>query len=440
MKNYFFILLLMAIALFFFSGTTPASDSVPKEKALQALRTQDYETAINISLQQLESNPENYEFSFILSRAYAFSGQRDKALSVIDRMLIKYPENIDLLLFRSRIQAWQGKYKVAESGFDQVLLLDPENREAFIGKAEIKSWRGEYKEAIEKYGEILKLDPEDGDIHFRIGRMYQWSGNYQKAKEYYQQAVRLEPENAEFRKALKNARPLFHQSFELRYQYKNEGFSDERENYIDHQLMFSLKISPALGSLHLKYNKTHRFGTGDTQYGIELYPHLWKRAYGYVDLNYSPKAIHYPRTSYLFEAYQGFFRSGEFSVGFRRMNFNDNPVSVYLGSAGYYIGNYFPFLRWYYTPEDKGANFSWFVNVRRYFSEDNYLAVGYGQGSRPFDIITEEDILVRNSWIFFAEGDWCFLKRIRIKIQFMHRSEEEGLKRNSIFVATGYRW
>jgi YaiO family outer membrane protein len=270
--------------------------------------------------------------------------------------------------------------------------------------------------------------------------VYQWSGNYQKAKEYYQQAVRFEPENVEFRRALKNARPLFHQSFELRYQYKNEDFSDERKNYIDHRLVFSLKISPSLGSLHLKYNKTHRFGTGDTQYGIELYPHLWKRAYGYLDFGYSPKAIHYPRTTYLFEAYQGIFRSGEFSVGFRRMNFEDNPVSVYLGSVGYYVGNYFPFLRWYYTPEDDGANFSWFMNVRRYFSEDNYLAVGYGRGSRPFDIITEEDILVRNNWIFFAEGEWYFFKRIRLKIQFMHSNEEEGPRRNSIFVATGYRW
>ena len=440
MKNYLFILSLLAIGLVFLSGTAQASDSVHKEKALQALRIQDYETVINISLQQLESNPDNYDFNFILSRAYAFSGQRDKALSILERMLILYPENKDLLLFHSRIQAWQGKYNEAESGFDQVLLLDPENREALTGTAETKSWKGEYKEAVEKYGEILKLEPENADIHFRMGRVYQWSGNYQKAKQYYQRAVQLDPDNAEFRMALKNARPLFNQNFELRYQYKTEGFSDERKSYIDHQFIFSLKVSPHLGSLHLKYGQTLRFNSRDYQYGIEFYPHLWKRAYGYIDLSYSPKATHYPRTSYLLEVYQGIFRSGEFSAGFRRMNFENEPVSVYLGSFGYYAGNYFPFLRWYYTPEDEGANFSWFMNVRRYFSKDNYLAVGYGRGSRPFDIITREDVLIQNSWIFFAEGDWYFLNKIRLKIQFMHRSEEEGLRRNSIFVATGYRW
>ena len=80
------------------------------------------------------------------------------------------------------------------------------------------------------------------------------------------------------------------------------------------------------------------------------------------------------------------------------------------------------------------------MNVRKYFSKDNYLALGYGRGSRPFDIITDEDVRVKNSWVLFAEGDWFFLNKIRLKIQFMHRSEKEGLMRNSVFLATGYRW
>ncbi len=431
-------LFVLCLAGFFLEGST--NEVTARDKALQALRNRDYETAINISLQQLESSPDNYDFNFILSRAYAFSGHRDKALSTLDRMLLLYPENIDLLLFQSRIQAWEGKYKEAESGFGQVLMMEPENKEALLGLAETKSWQGKYRESAEKYREILGMDPENADIHFRIGRVYQWSGNYQKAEEYYRKAIQLDPENVEFKEALENARPLFNQNFELRYQYRNEGFSDARKNYIDHRLVFSLKISPSLGSLHLKYGQTSRFDSRDTQFGIELYPHLWKRAYGFLDLNYSPEAILFPRTSYLLEVYQGMFGSAELSVGYRRMNFEDEAVSVFLGSVGYYAGNYFPFFRWYYTPEEEGTNFSWFMNVRRYFSKDSYLAVGYGRGTRPFDILTKEDVLVRSDWIFFAEADWYFLNRIRLKIQFMHRSEEEGLKRNAIFVATGYRW
>ncbi len=434
------ILIFIVLYLATTSLEARTNEAGPREKALQALRGKDFSSAIRICQQELVSEPENYEFNFILSQAYAYSRQWEKSLSLLEKMLVLYPDNPDLILFRSKVQSWKGDYDAAESGYKELLDKDPTHIEALTGQAEIASWKKEYGKAIEKYGEILEWMPENADIHFRIGRVYQWSGNYQRAKDYYRRAVRLDPQNTEFRLALKNARPPFNQTFELRYQYKNEGFSDERNNYIDHQFVSSLKISPRIGSLHLKYNQTERFDAKDAQYGIELYPHLWVRAYGYIDLSYSPKAVHFPRTSYLFEIYQGIFRSGEFSVGFRRMNFEDDPVSVYLGTFGYYAGNYFPFLRWYYTPEEEGTNFSWFMNVRRYFSKDNYLAVGYGRGSRPFDIITEEDILVRNSWIFFAEGDWYFLNRIRLKIQFMHSTEEDGIKRNSIFVATGYRW
>jgi YaiO family outer membrane protein len=174
--------------------------------------------------------------------------------------------------------------------------------------------------------------------------------------------------------------------------------------------------------------------------GIELYPHLWKKAYGYIDILFSPEAIHYPNSSYTLELYQSFLGSAEISLGYRRMNFEIEPVNVFLGSVGYYVGNYYPYVRWYYTPEDEGNNFSWFVNLRRYFTKNNYLALGYGQGSRPFEIITIEDVFVRKSWIFLAEWDWTILKRIHLKVQFTHRNEEDGPTRNALFVATGYRW
>jgi YaiO family outer membrane protein len=440
MRKYIKILIMTIYCLVFLSVRAVADETNPKEKALQALKAEDYQTAIDICHSQIESEPDNYEFNFILSRAYAYSRQWEQALDSLNRMLENYPENLDLLLFRSRVHAWKGNYKEAESGFQDVLALDPENREAMVGRAEIASWKKEFSDAREKYQKILRLDPGDPDIHFRIGRVYKWDGNYAKAREYFKKACEFDPENLEYKKALKNAHPDFTNNYELRYEYQNEGFSDKRGNYIDHHFVFGVKISPNIGTFHLKYNQTHRYGEQDSQFGIELYPHLWQKAYGYIDILFSPEAIHYPRTSYVFEVYQGLLHSAELSLGYRRMNFENEAVSVYLGSVAYYIGNYYPYVRWYYTPEDEGNNFSWFVNVRRYFARNNYLAIGYGQGSKPFDIITIEDILVRKSWIFLVEWDWYFLERIRLKVQFSHRNEKDGPTRNAIFVATGYRW
>ena len=428
------------ICFFLFPAIVSAFESIQKEKALQALQAKDYETAKKISLHQLESNPDDYDFNFILSRAYAYSGQQGKALDLLERIVELYPQNTDLMLFRSHVFAWEGQYDKAEEEYEGVLRIDPDNTEARIGIAELKSWTKKYDEAIEEYQNILGLEPENQDIYFRIGRIYQWDGNYTRARQFYGKACKLAPENVEYQRALKDAHPDFVNNYELRYQYQNEGFSDNRGNYIDHHLVFSVKISPDIGSLHLKFNQTHRYGKQDSQFGIELYPHLWQKAYGYIDLNFSPKAIHFPITSYLFEVYQSFFPATEISLGYRRMNFENNAVSVYLGSVGYYVGNFYPYLRWYYTPEDEGNNFSWFVNVRRYFTKDSYLALGYGQGSKPFDIISIEDVFIRKSLIFLAEWDWYFLEKIRLKIQFTHRVEKNGPTRNAILVTTGYRW
>jgi YaiO family outer membrane protein len=434
------IFIVIICCLAFLSVRAISDETNSREKALEALKAEDYQTAINICLSQLESDPNNYEFNFILSRAYAYSRQWKQALSSLEKMMEIYPGNQDLLLFRARVHAWKGDYEMADSGFGGVLAMEADNREAMIGRAEIASWKKEFADAREKYQEILVHDPNDPDIHFRIGRVYLWEGNYQQARQYYKKACELDPENVEYRRALQRAHPDFSDNYELRYQYQNQGYSDERGHYTDHHLVFSLKISPDIGSLHLKYNGTHRYGEQDSRFGIEFYPHLWKKAYGYIDIHFSPKAIHFPSTSYHLEVYQSFLRAAEISLGYRRMNFETEAVNTYLGSVGYYIGNYYPFVRMYFTPEDEGTDFSWFVNVRRYFTKDNYVAVGYGRGSRPFDITTIEDLLVQKSWIFLAEWNWYFLERIHLKIQFTHRNEEDGPVRNSLFLATGYRW
>lgn len=440
MRRYLIVMYFLLLFCVLLQAVLLSNEIGKKEKALQALRSKDYSTAIKTCLSQLKTDPENYYYNFILSQSYAFSRQWDQALDIIDRMLNLHPLNTDLLLFKSRILSWKEDYEEAEYGYREVLRLNPNDIDAMKGLAEITSWKKKYPEAIEKYQRILKLEPDNAEIYFRIGSIYLWDGNCNKAKENFRKAINFDPENEKYKSALNKVYLRFEEKSEIRYQHKIQSFSDKRNNYLDRQLVFNFKIPQDLASLLLKYNQTKRFNEWDVQYGIELYPRLWARAYGYFDFNYSPKAIHYPYTSYLVEIYQALFSSTEVSLGYRRMNFRSNPVSIYLGSLGYYVGKYYSFFRWYYTPKERGNFLSWILNIRRYFSKDNYLFIGYGQGSRPFEVITLEDLLVSRSWIFLAGFDWYFLKRIKLQFFFSHRNEKGDLKRNTFFVITGYRW
>jgi YaiO family outer membrane protein len=408
------------------------------EKASQAISAGDYAAAVRVCLDQLRSDPVDYELTFLLGRAFAFSGQWDEALRILSQMAAAYPGNADVLLFRARVESWKKNYLAAESGYREVLAMSPGNAEAMTGLAEVASWQGDYGKAILIYKQVKEQHPEDSDIHFRLGRVHLWDGNYALAREYFHWALGLDPTNREYQQALKTATPRWQDKFEFRYEYQNESCSDGRENYIDQHLALQLRLLRA-APLVLKANTTERFAKKDYQFELEIYPRLWRRAYAYIDAAYSPQAVYYPKSLYLGEIYQAISSSWEVSLGYRRMNFTPQGVNIYLGSLGYYWKKYVSFFRWYYTSDSEGETFSWTVNLRRYFSDSSYAYAAYGRGSRPYDIFTLEDLDVSQSWVFFAGFDWYLFRQIKLQLNYTHRDEGE-LRRNLLYLGAGYRW
>jgi len=421
-------------------GQEGADRDAALKRASAALSSQSFSEAIKICLEQLTSAPDDYELHFLLARAYSYSGDWEKAQPIVDKLLANDPENTDVLLLGARLKFWRNDRRGAEEGYGRVLRLRPGDAEALMGMADVAAFEGRWDDALGIYQKIIQLHPEAAEAYFKLGRFYQGRGDYQKARENFQKAVGLDPANADYRNVLNAAGARLPKRFELRYQQKIESFNDQREDYISEQLLFLFKAPRNIGSLILKYNHTQRFQEGDSQYGLEIYPMLWRKAYGYLDLGYSSQALHYPRTSYLFELYQGLLTSAELSLGSWRMNFPADSVSIYLGSLAYYFGNYYAVLRWYYNPAEETRSFSWMAQVRRYFSDENYVYLGYGRGSRPFEIMTVQDLWVHQSWIFLSGLTWYLWDKVRLELHFSRIEDVNGPRRNTFFVATGYRW
>lgn len=80
------------------------------------------------------------------------------------------------------------------------------------------------------------------------------------------------------------------------------------------------------------------------------------------------------------------------------------------------------------------------AQIRRYFSDENYIYLGYGGGSRPFDIATVQDLLVHDSWIFLSGLVWYLWDKIRLELHFSRIEDANGPQRDTYFVTTGYRW
>jgi YaiO family outer membrane protein len=410
-----------------------------QERAAAAIRAGDYETAIRLCHDGLRKNHLDYELNFLLSRACAFSGRSEEALRILNDLALAHPENIDVLLFRARVESWKKNYAAAEKGYAEVLRLSPGNSDALTGLAEVASWQGNYGGAIALYERVRDQKRENPEAYFRIGRVYLWEGNFAQAEVNFREAHRLAPDNDEYRRALQKAKPRLLEKFELRYEHQTDRFSDTRSRYLDQNLALQMNISKSTGPLVLKFNHTDRFGRNDNRFGSEFYPRLWKRSYGYVDVAYSPQAVHYPRAFYQLEVYQGVFFAAEISLGYRGMDFPSEHVSQFLGSMGYYFGRYYAVWRWYYSRENSGGRLFWQANLRRYFSADNFIFLGFGQGTRPDDFKTLEDVRADQSWIYLIGFNWYFWRQIKLQLHYS-LEDEQALRRRTLFISTGFRW
>jgi YaiO family outer membrane protein len=405
-----------------------------------ALESGAHEKAISLALEALRENPADAEIRFLLARAYAYSGRWDEAEETIGRLLAEHPADSDFLVFKARLLCWRKDLAGAESVFRRALELTPRSADALAGLADLASWRGEYDASLVYCRQALDLDPNHAGALFRIGTVFLWQGNYGQARGYLARAVELEPRNEDFARALKNASPLFSRRTEVWLTGRNEHWSDGRPDYSDLGTSVLFSLFKDRSKFVVKANRSWRAGGHDDQLGLEAYPHLWKGAYGYLDLSVSPKADFAPTSSFHFEVYQSLLARFEVSLGARRMNFPAGGVSIYAASAAGYFGRFYSSLRFYSAHHATGTEFTWMANLRRYFASDSFVWAGLGRGSRSFEAGSIEEVLAGPSWFAEAGFDIYLFRDIKLRGYLSRRKESGGPSSTALALVAGYRF
>jgi len=405
-----------------------------------ALESGAHEKAISLALEALRENPSDAEVRFLLARAYAYSGRWDEAEETIGRLLAEHPADSDFLVFKARLLCWRKDLAGAESVFRRALELTPRSADALAGLADLASWRGEYDASLVYCRQALDLDPNHAGALFRIGTVFLWQGNYGQARGYLARAVELEPRNEDFARALKNASPLFSRRTEVWLTGRNEHWSDGRPDYSDLGTSVLFSLFKDRSKFVVKANRSWRAGGHDDQLGLEAYPHLWKGAYGYLDLSVSPKADFAPTSSFHFEVYQSLLARFEVSLGARRMNFPAGGVSIYAASAAGYFGRFYSSLRFYSAHHATGTEFTWMANLRRYFASDSFVWAGLGRGSRSFEAGSIEEVLAGPSWFAEAGFDIYLFRDIKLRGYLSRRKESGGPSSTALALVAGYRF
>lgn len=212
---------------------------------------------------------------------------------------------------------------------------------------------------------------------------------------------------------------------------------------IDPWRLASLSLSrrTARGSLIGRVNWANRFRASGLQGEIDAYPRVTRNTYVYLNAGYS-KADIFPEWRFGGELFANLPAAWETSIGFRQLRFSGSPVTLYTGTVGRYLGNYWisarPFLRF----KPSGNSFSTGLTARRYFADaEHFVGATVSYGSSPSDRVTPDAVERGNSFSAGIQGSTGIsLRKLATWSLYRDREElENGRIRNSLAITLGVK-
>jgi len=280
------------------------------------------------------------ESEYLRIREMAFAGDLTNASFEARKLVNEFPSYGDARILLGRILSWQKDFKNAAAVIDTLLITDPDNADALSAKRDILLWSKDNT-------------PVSTDI--RAGYTFDYF------KEPYSRFWQVFKAGAGHRF---NWGPL------------NAGLNIGNISIGD--------PSPA--------NVT------ELQAEAEAWPRITNKNYAYLAYAYSP-GTYFPRHRGAAEIWQVLPAGWAVSAGFNYYYF-DRSAFIALASVEKYAGKYWMSLKGFIYFKDNGPTTSAYLNVRRYFNDNDYLQLTIGTGTapdEPFDIQTDLMRLSANS-------------------------------------------
>jgi YaiO family outer membrane protein len=287
------------------------------------------------------------------------------------------------------------------SGSAFVYSQENVNPEEQYAKIRTLAFSGDYAAAVDSARKLLKAYPSYGDVRILLGRVLAWQKKYDEAAAVIDTLLKTDPTNADALSARKDitlwSKVNTPVSTDARVGYYFDYFN---EPYYRLWQVFSagvghrFKFGPAAAYLNVGNLAQHDPLPGATEYQIEAeaYPKLSSSNYAFLSYAYSP-GPYFPKHRGTVEIWQILPKGFEVAAG---LNYYYFDRSVYIGivSLEKYIKKFWLSGTCYVYFKDEGPTTSFYLNVRRYFNDFNYLQLTLGTGTapdEPFDI--HEDIL-----------------------------------------------
>jgi len=356
------------------------------------------------------------------ARELATGGQRDEAIRLLYYQLSVDPMDTEARTLLGTVLSWDGRYDDARTQLDAVLATNPTHGDALPALINVELWSGHPDRAESLAATGLAASPDDVTLLNAHARALYAMGRGKEALQDCERVLALDPNNTvarDLRERIRTSKSLW----KVAGIYTYDHLSPDDQDW--HETQFYVNRQMAFGSLIGRWSHAWRFGLNDDQFEVEAYPRVRPGSYFWVDAGFSPQHDLYPKYRLAFDFYQSLPAGFEFSVGYRRLGFDD-AVDIYVGSISNYWRSWMFTGRVYITPGDAGSSTSasYSLAARQYFGEGlAYYGFRYGWGS-PGEIRDITQLSILDSQTFAAEVAWPLPRGFEIDATLTYADEE----------------
>ncbi len=128
-----------------------------------------------------------------LADAYRQSGDYDRAIDEINKVIEKYPKNEEYVFILGRIHFDRGNYETAQEQFSRAYDLNPRYHDAyfFVGRTAFE--QEDEQTALKIFRHVLDYQPDRGDYRFFMARALETAGRTSQALDEYRKATAVDP-------------------------------------------------------------------------------------------------------------------------------------------------------------------------------------------------------------------------------------------------------
>ncbi len=141
-----------------------------------------YAEAIVLNKDLISLEPDNKNYYYQRANLFIYNDDNKNALKTYNLILKKFGYEEGILSQKKQIYLSEGDYNKAMDVIEELIVHNPENKDYYGMLAELYLNQGKTEEAMENYKKILKIDPTDGFVHFALADYYYSKGEKERAQ------------------------------------------------------------------------------------------------------------------------------------------------------------------------------------------------------------------------------------------------------------------